>query len=47
MREVGVTMAPFEYRMKWYSEDEPTARRRAAELYSTHGNEALPRSPRT
>lgn len=32
MREVGITMAPFEYRMKWYSEDEPTARRMAAEV---------------
>lgn len=32
MREVGVTMAPFEYRMKWYSEDEATARRMAAEV---------------
>ena len=25
-------MAPFEYRMKWYSEDEATARRMAAEV---------------
>jgi len=32
MREVGVTMAPFEYRMKWYGEDEMTARRNAEEL---------------
>lgn len=29
MREVGVTMAAWEYRMKWYGEDEATARERA------------------
>ncbi|RDB69450.1 hypothetical protein [Eggerthella sinensis] len=32
MREVGVTMAVWEYRMKWYGEDEATARERAGEL---------------
>lgn len=32
MREVGVTMAPWEYRSKWYGEDETTARRLAEEL---------------
>lgn len=29
MREVGVTMAVWEYRMKWYGEDEATAKERA------------------
>ena len=32
MREVGVTMHPWEYRAKWYGEDEPTARARAQGL---------------
>jgi hypothetical protein len=32
MREVGVTMAAWEYRAKWYGEDEATARARAAEV---------------
>ena len=32
MREVGVTMAAWEYRSKWYSEDEKTAKARAREL---------------
>lgn len=32
MQEVGVTMSAWEYRMRWYGEDEPTARARAAEL---------------
>lgn len=32
MREVNVTMQPWEYRMRWYGEDEPTARARAGEL---------------
>ncbi len=32
MREVGVTMSAWEYRMRWYGEDEPTARTRAAEV---------------
>ena len=31
MKEVGVTMARWEYRHKWYGEDEATARRMAAE----------------
>lgn len=26
MAEVGVTLNAWEYRMKWYGEDEPTAR---------------------
>lgn len=32
MREVGVTMAPWEFRAKWYGEDEPTARQRASAI---------------
>lgn len=32
MAEVGVTMAPWEYRMRWYGEDEQTARAHAAGL---------------
>lgn len=32
MREVGVTMAAWEYRTKWYGEDEKTAKARAQEL---------------
>ncbi len=32
MKEVGVTMGVHEFRMKWYGEDEATAKRRAAEL---------------
>ena len=32
MAEVGVTMATWEYRCKWYGEDEATARSRAAEV---------------
>lgn len=32
MAEVGVTMAAWEYRAKWYGEDEATARRLAAEI---------------
>ena len=34
MREVGVTMAAWEYRVRWYGEDEKTARARAGELGS-------------
>lgn len=34
MREVGVTMAAWEYRMRWYGEDEKTARAHAGELGS-------------
>ncbi|EHF01186.1 hypothetical protein HMPREF1008_01666 [Olsenella sp. oral taxon 809 str. F0356] len=36
MREVGVTMAAWEYRMRWYGEDEATARKRAHELGIGH-----------
>lgn len=32
MKEVGVTMARWEYRQKWYGEDEATARKMAAEI---------------
>ncbi len=32
MREVGVTMGAWEYRMRWYGEDEAVARARAAEV---------------
>lgn len=32
MREVGVTMAAWEYRVKWYGEEESVARARAAEI---------------
>ena len=32
MREVGVTMAAWEYRVKWYSEEESVARARASEI---------------
>lgn len=32
MREVGVTMGAWEYRMRWYGEEEPIARARAAEM---------------
>ena len=32
MAEVGVTMNPWEYRMRFYGEDEGTARARAAGL---------------
>lgn len=32
LEELGRTMLPFEYRMKWYGEDEATAKARAAEL---------------
>ncbi|WP_234966774.1 hypothetical protein [Olsenella urininfantis] len=32
MKEVGVTMGVHEFLMKWYGEDEATAKRRAAEL---------------
>lgn len=34
MKEVGVIMAAYEYRMRWYGEDEATARARARELGS-------------
>ena len=32
MREVGVTMGAWEYRMRWYGEEESVARERAAEV---------------
>ena len=32
MAEVGVTLAPWEYRVRWYGESEQQARERAAEL---------------
>jgi hypothetical protein len=32
MREVGVTMGAWEYRMRWYGEEESVARARAAEI---------------
>ena len=32
MREVGVTMSAWEYRMRWYGEEEGVARARAAEI---------------
>ena len=34
MREVGVTMAVWEYRAKWYGEEESVARARASEVGS-------------
>lgn len=38
MREVGVTMAAWEYRAKWYGEDEKTARARASEIGVASGS---------
>ena len=32
MKEVGVTLSPWEYRMRWYGEEESVARARAAEV---------------
>ena len=32
MREMGVTMAAWEYRVKWYGEEESVARVRASEV---------------
>lgn len=32
MKEVGVTLSPWEYRMRWYGEEESVARARAAEI---------------
>lgn len=32
LAELGLTLAPWEYRVKWYGEDEATARRRCKEL---------------
>ena len=39
MAEVGVTMNDWEYRMKWYGEDEATARSLAAEIGGTSREE--------
>lgn len=38
MREVGVTMAAWEYRSKWYGEEESVARARASEIGSGGGD---------
>ena len=35
MAEVGVTMHAWEYRAKWYGEDEKTAKARAADIGTT------------
>ena len=41
MKEVGVTMSVAEFRMKWYGEDETTARARASEIgTSANGNKS-------
>lgn len=37
MREVGVTMGAWEYRMRWYGEEESVARARAAEISTSKG----------
>ena len=37
MREVGVTMGAWEYRMRWYGEEESIARARAAEIGTSRG----------
>ncbi len=37
MREVGVTMGAWEYRMRWYGEEESIARARAAEIGTGKG----------
>lgn len=37
MREVGVTMGAWEYRMRWYGEEESVARARAAEIGTSKG----------
>lgn len=39
MAEVGVTMHPYEYRMKFYGEDEQTARKRAEGLRASRTHE--------
>ena len=39
MREVGVTMGAWEYRMRWYGEEESIARARAAEIGTSKGKE--------
>ena len=40
MREVGVTMAVWEYRAKWYGEDEKTAKARARGLKRADSGDA-------
>ena len=42
MREVGVTMAAWEYRQKWYGEDEKTAKSRARDLKTREDDERRP-----
>lgn len=37
MKEVGVTMGAWEYRMRWYGEEESVARARAAEIGTDGG----------
>lgn len=37
MKEVGVTMGAWEYRMRWYGEEESVARARAAEIGTSKG----------
>lgn len=37
MREVGVTMSAWEYRMRWYGKEESVARARAAEIGTGNG----------
>lgn len=37
MREVGVAMGAWEYRMRWYGEEESVARARAAEIGTSRG----------
>lgn len=39
MREVGVTMGAWEYRMRWHGEEESIARARAAEIGTSRGKE--------
>ena len=39
MREVGVTMSAWEYRMRWYGEEESVARAKAAEIGTSKGKE--------
>ena len=42
MAEVGVTMHPWEYRQKWYGEDEKTAKSRARGLKTREDDERRP-----
>ena len=41
MHEVGVTMHPWEYRMRWYGEDEETVKARARGLGKDSGERNL------